>query len=70
MTVGRERNRNSLVAGVPADWRAGGGVGGRVGGRVGGASLVRERQQVAELLQRVRVAALRQTAVIQQLYAH
>ena len=40
------------------------------GGAGCGASLAQERQQVAELLQRVRGAALGQTTVIQQLYAH
>lgn len=36
----------------------------------GGASLAAEAQQVAALLGRVRGAALQQTPVIQQLYAH
>lgn len=36
----------------------------------GGAALAAERQQVADLLQRVRGAALGQTPVIQQLFAH
>ncbi len=36
----------------------------------GGAALAAERQQLADLLQRVRGAALGQTAVIQQLFAH
>ena len=40
------------------------------GGAGGGTSLAQERQQVTELLQRVRGAALGQTTVIQQLYAH
>ena len=36
----------------------------------GGAGLASERAQLAELLQRVRGAALGQTAAIQQLFAH
>lgn len=36
----------------------------------GGAGLAAERQQLADLVQRVRGTALAQTAVIQQLYAH
>lgn len=35
-----------------------------------GAALAAEQQQVADLLQRVRGAALAQTDIIQQLYAH
>lgn len=41
----------------------------RLGG-AGGEGLAREREQVAELLRRVRGAARGQTDVIQQLYAH